>query len=87
MNKGQFRVRKRTQKDYTLYFKLKVVEEVESGERSQHADYRKYGIKARFYDIIQPGIPATLHKNYLALRILMSMLEISLIHWVYIKTV
>ncbi len=47
MNKGQFRVTKRTQKDYTLAFKLQVVEEVESGELSQHTACRKYGIQAR----------------------------------------
>ena len=35
MNKGQFRVAKRTQKDYTLAFKLQVVVEVESGQFSQ----------------------------------------------------
>lgn len=45
MNKGQFRVRKRTQKDYTLSFKLQVVEEVESGQLSQDAAQRKYGIQ------------------------------------------
>ena len=44
-NKGQFRVRKRTQKDYTLAFKLQVVEEVESGQLSQDAAQRKYGIQ------------------------------------------
>lgn len=44
-NKGQFRVRKRTQKDYTLAFKLQVVEEVESGRLSQDAAQRKYGIQ------------------------------------------
>jgi transposase len=47
MNKGQFRVTKRTQKDYPLAFKLQVVEEVESGELSQHAACHKYGIQAR----------------------------------------
>jgi hypothetical protein len=36
-NKGQFRVRKRTQKDYTLAFKLQVVEDVESVALSQDA--------------------------------------------------
>lgn len=46
MNKGQFRVTKRTQKDYTLAFKLQVVEEVESGQLSQKAACRKYGIQA-----------------------------------------
>ena len=45
INKGQFRVRKRTQKDYTLAFKLQVVEEVESGQLSQDAAQRKYGIQ------------------------------------------
>ena len=46
MNKGQFRVVKRTQKDYTLAFKLQVVGEVERGELSQKAACRKYGIQA-----------------------------------------
>ena len=45
MNKGQFRVVKRTQKDYTLAFKLQVVEEVESGQFSQDAAQRRYGIQ------------------------------------------
>lgn len=45
MNKGQFRVSKRTQKDYTLAFKLQVVDEVEKGELSQDAAQRKYGIQ------------------------------------------
>jgi transposase-like protein len=44
-NKGQFRVRKRTQKDYTLAFKLQVVEEVETGQLSQDAAQHKYGIQ------------------------------------------
>ena len=45
MNTGQFRVVKRTQKDYTLAFKLQVVDEVEKGELSQDAAQRKYGIQ------------------------------------------
>ncbi len=45
MNKGQFRVSKRTQKDYTLALKMQVVEEVESGLLSQNAAQRKYGIQ------------------------------------------
>lgn len=45
MNKGQFQVRRRTQKDYTLSFKLQVVDEVESGQLSQDAAQRKYGIQ------------------------------------------
>ncbi len=47
MNKGQFGVTKRTQKDYILAFKLQVVDEMESGGLSQHAACRKYGIQAR----------------------------------------
>lgn len=38
---------KRTQKDYTLNFKLQVVQEIERGELSQHGAVRKYGIQAR----------------------------------------
>ena len=38
---------KRTQRDYTLTFKLNVVKEIESGELSTTAAYRKYGIQAR----------------------------------------
>ena len=45
-NKGQFRVAKRTQKDYTIAFKLHVVEEVESRHLTQKVDCRKYGIQA-----------------------------------------
>ena len=45
MNKGQFRVPKRSQKDYTLAFKLQVVDEVEKGLLSQDAAQRKYGIQ------------------------------------------
>ena len=45
MNKGQFRVAKRTQKDYTLAFKLQVVDEVEKGELSQDAAQKRYGIQ------------------------------------------
>lgn len=46
-NKGQFRIAKRTQRDYTLAFKMQVVDEVEKGELSQHGACRKYGIQAR----------------------------------------
>jgi transposase len=45
MNKGQFRVPKRTQRDYSLAFKLQVVDEVEKGELTQDAAQRKYGIQ------------------------------------------
>lgn len=47
INKGQFRVAKRTQKDYSLAFKMQVVDEIEKGELSQHGACRKYGIQAR----------------------------------------
>lgn len=45
MNKGQFRVKKKTQKDYSLAFKLQVVDEVEKGLLSQKGAHRKYGIQ------------------------------------------
>ena len=38
---------KRTQKDYSMSFKLQVVREIESGELSMTAATRKYGIQAR----------------------------------------
>jgi transposase len=38
---------KRTQKDYSMSFKLQVVREVESGELSSTAAMCKYGIQAR----------------------------------------
>ena len=38
---------KRTQKDYSMSFKLQVVREVESGELSPKAAMLKYGIQAR----------------------------------------
>jgi len=38
---------KRTQKDYTMSFKLQVVQEIELGGLSTHAACRKYGIQAR----------------------------------------
>ncbi|HSU50929.1 MAG TPA: hypothetical protein VLJ41_10075 [Segetibacter sp.] len=47
MNKGQFRVSKRTQKDYSLAFKLQVVDEVEKGELNQMQALRKYGIQGK----------------------------------------
>ncbi len=46
MNKGtKAKYVKRTQKDYTMAFKLKVVEEVEKGELSVNAAKNKYGIQ------------------------------------------
>lgn len=45
MNKGQFRVKKRSQKDYSLAFKLHVVDEVEKGLLSQSSAHQKYGIQ------------------------------------------
>jgi transposase len=38
---------KRTQKDYTMSFKLQIVQEIERGELSTHAACRRYGIQAR----------------------------------------
>ena len=45
MNTVQFRVPKRTQKDYSLAFKLQVVDEIEKGLLSQNEAQRKYGIQ------------------------------------------
>ncbi|MCT9074918.1 transposase family protein, partial [Cupriavidus gilardii] len=41
------RERKRTQRDYTLAFKLAVVEAVEKGELTYKQAQRKYGIQGR----------------------------------------
>jgi len=38
---------KRSQKDYSMSFKLQVVQEIERGELSQVAAKRKYGIQSR----------------------------------------
>jgi len=38
---------KRTQKDYSLSFKLQVVEEIESGQLDRLEAHHKYGIQAR----------------------------------------
>lgn len=38
---------KRTQKDYTMSFKLQIVQEIERGELSTHAACGKYGIQSR----------------------------------------
>lgn len=43
----QERNQKRTQKDYSLAFKLHVVEEVEKGEETYKQAQRKYGIQGR----------------------------------------
>lgn len=45
MNKGQFKSTRRSQKDYSLAFKLQVVDEVEKGVLSQNGAQRKYGIQ------------------------------------------
>ena len=47
INKGQFRKEKRTQRDYSLPIKLKVILEVEKGELSYKEAQRKYGIQGR----------------------------------------
>lgn len=46
MNKLKNQYVKRTQKDYSMSFKLAVVKEVESGEISTKAAMRKYGIQS-----------------------------------------
>ncbi|MEN8194858.1 MAG: helix-turn-helix domain-containing protein [Bacteroidota bacterium] len=38
---------KRTQKDYSMSFKLQVVQEIEQGKESTTSSMRKYGIQAR----------------------------------------
>lgn len=45
MNKGHLREGKRTQRDYSLAFKMQVVDEVEKGLLSQNEAQRKYGIQ------------------------------------------
>lgn len=39
--------KKRTQRDYTLAFKLAVVDEVEKGQLTYHQAQRRYGIQGR----------------------------------------
>ena len=46
-NLQEIRYVKRTQKDYTMSFKLQVVQEIERGELSTHSACRKYGIQSR----------------------------------------
>jgi transposase len=47
MNKGQFRVPKRTQKDYSLAFRLQVVDEIEKGNLTYEQSRKKYGIQGK----------------------------------------
>ncbi len=47
MNKGQFRLKKKSQKDYSLAFKLQVVDEVEKGVLTQTEAHLKYGIQGK----------------------------------------
>jgi transposase-like protein len=46
-NPKESRYVKRTQKDYTMFFKLQIVQEIEQGSISTHEACRKYGIQAR----------------------------------------
>ena len=46
-NLQESRYVKRTQKDYTMSFKLQIVQEIERGELSTHAACHKYGIQSR----------------------------------------
>ncbi len=45
MNTGQFRVVKRTQKDYSLAFKLQVVDDVEKGDFTYKEAQKHFGIQ------------------------------------------
>jgi transposase-like protein len=45
--KVQREVKKRTQRDYSLAFKLEVIEEVEKGEHTYKQAQKKYGIQGR----------------------------------------
>lgn len=47
MNKEETNYVKRTQKDYSMSFKLQVVSEIERGELSTTGARKKYGIQAR----------------------------------------
>lgn len=46
-NAQEIRYVKRTQKDYTMSFKLQIVQEIEHGSLSTHQACRKYGIQSR----------------------------------------
>lgn len=46
-NKEQKKCQKRTQKDYSLAFKLQIVDEVEKGHLTYKQSQRKYGIQGR----------------------------------------
>jgi len=46
-NHQESRYVNRTQKDYTMSFKLQIVQEIEQGNLSTHQACRKYGIQAR----------------------------------------
>ena len=46
-NPQEMRYVKRTQKDYSMSFKLQVVQEIERLELSTHSACRKYGIQSR----------------------------------------
>jgi transposase-like protein len=48
MKKSEFIVyKKRSQKDYSMSFKLEIVSEIESGQQSPTGVCRKYGIQSR----------------------------------------
>ena len=47
MKTGESQSIRKTQKDYSLSFKLKVVEEVEKGEKTYKEAQREYGIQGR----------------------------------------
>lgn len=47
INTGQFKKRKRTQRDYSLSFKLQIVDEIEKGHLTWIESQRKYGIQGK----------------------------------------
>ncbi len=47
MENQESQVKRRSQRDYSLAFKLQVVSEVEKGELSYKQAQRKYGIQGR----------------------------------------
>lgn len=47
INTGQFKKRKRTQRDYSLSFKLQIIDEIEKGHLTWIESQRKYGIQGK----------------------------------------
>ena len=60
---------KRTQKDYTLAFKLAVVEQVEKGELTYKAAQQRYGIQGQSTVWVQPSTSSNLHLSFMPLSL------------------